>query len=348
MSLPPSEIPLGAMRFNSDSNKLEYWNGTAWFQIKTFSPNLGDTQSTAGARGLFTGGSTPTKVNTIDYVTISSGGDAQDFGDLATTTRAHGAAASRIRGLNGGGNPASGGAINTIEFVTISSTGNSQDFGDLTISRNYLAAVNNATRGLFCGAWGPSRQSRIDHVLFATTGNAADFGDLTEAQQTDGSFSSPTRGFLVGGAAGSGPDYQASTTGTQIECVTTTTLGNAFDFGDLLNGTYGKVGASNSIRGIAAGGYGSPANILAIEFIQMATLGNATNFGDIVGNGYGFYYGAGTSDTTRALFAGGSPSNVTDIEYVNISTEGNSVVFGDLTQARATFKGISNANGGLG
>ena len=346
MSLPPSEIPLGAIRFNSDSSKLEYWNGNAWFQIQTFSPNLGDTQSTAGARGLFTGGSTPTKVNTIDYVTISSGGDALDFGDLATTTRAHGAAASRIRGLNGGGNPASGGGINTIEFVTISSTGNSQDFGDLTSGRNYLAAVNNATRGLFCGAWGPNRSNIIDYVLFATTGNADDFGDLTEAQQTDGSFSSPTRGFLVGGAAGSGPDYQASTTGTQIECVTTTTLGNAFDFGDLMHGTFGKVGASNSTRGLTAGGYGSPA-ILDIEFIQMATLGNASSFGDIVGNGYGFYYGAGTSDTTRALFAGGNPA-VTDIEYVNISTQGNSVVFGDLTQGRTTLKGISNANGGLG
>ena len=28
MSLPPVEIPLGAMRFNSDSQKLEYWNGS--------------------------------------------------------------------------------------------------------------------------------------------------------------------------------------------------------------------------------------------------------------------------------------------------------------------------------
>ena len=48
MSLPPSEIPLGAMRFNSDSQKLEYWMGSAWMQIKTFSPNLD-----GGARGLF-------------------------------------------------------------------------------------------------------------------------------------------------------------------------------------------------------------------------------------------------------------------------------------------------------
>ena len=51
MSLPPVEIPLGAMRFNSDSQKLEYWNGSAWFQIQTFSPTL-----EGGARGVFFGG----------------------------------------------------------------------------------------------------------------------------------------------------------------------------------------------------------------------------------------------------------------------------------------------------
>ena len=47
MSFPPSEIPLGAIRFNSDSQKLEYWNGSAWMQIQTFTPNLD-----GGTRGI--------------------------------------------------------------------------------------------------------------------------------------------------------------------------------------------------------------------------------------------------------------------------------------------------------
>ena len=111
----------------------------------------------------------------------------------------------------------------------------------------------------------------------------------------------------------------------------------------MINGTYAKVGASNSIRGLAAGGYGSPANIVAIELIIMATLGNSIDFGDM-SNAH--YYGAGTSDKTRAIFGGGSPAtNV--IEYVNIATDGDSVDFGDLTQARQTPAGLSNANGGL-
>ena len=346
MSLPPSEIPLGAIRFNSDSQKLEYWMGSAWMQIRTFSPNLGDTQSPAGARGLFSGGSS-SRVNTIDYVTISSGGDAQDFGDMTQGVRGQAAFADRTRGCNAGGEtPSSPNVTDVIDFVTISSTGNAQDFGDLTQARNYLAGVNNATRGLAGGAWdAPSGRSNIiDYVVIQSTGNAVDFGDLTEGQQTDGSFSSPTRGFWVGGAAGSGPNYQSSTTGTKIECVTTTTLGNAFDFGDLQQGGYGMSGASNSVRGLAAGGNFNPGGAINnIQFITMASLGNASDFGDLLA---AISYQAGTSDPTRAIFAGGSTSNT--IEYVNISTEGNAVNFGDLTAARNVFPAVSNANGGLG
>ena len=79
MSLPPREIPLGAIRFNSDSQKLEYWMGSAWMLIKTFSPNLD-----GGARGLFFGRATPSLVNTIDFVEIATTGNAQDIGDQTT------------------------------------------------------------------------------------------------------------------------------------------------------------------------------------------------------------------------------------------------------------------------
>ena len=36
----------------------------------------------AGARGVFGGSLSPSEVNTIDYVTIATTGDAADFGDL--------------------------------------------------------------------------------------------------------------------------------------------------------------------------------------------------------------------------------------------------------------------------
>ena len=75
----------------------------------------------------------------------------------------------------------------------------------------------------------------------------------------------------------------------------------------------------------------------------MATLGNASGFGNLTNS---HYYGAATSDKTRAIFGGGSP-NTNIIEYVQIATQGDSVDFGDLTSARQHGKAASNANGGL-
>ena len=334
MSIIPVEVPTGAIRYNTDSNKMECFNGTKWMQVAVSSPDLN-----GGARGIFTAGATPTKVNTMDYVNIASAGNAIDFGDMTTAVRGHGSCADRTRGLNAGGDP----TTVTIDYITISSTGDATDFGDLSLGRNYLAAVNNATRGVWGGAWGPNRSNVIDYVTIQSTGDAKDFGDLLTAKQTDGSFSSPIRGFWVGGASGSGPTYDASTSGTVINFITTSSTGNAHDFGDLINGTFGKVGASNSIRGLAGGGYGSPANILALESITMATLGNAINFGDMTN---GHYYGAGTSDPIRAIFGGGTSANDI-IDYVTIATEGDAVDFGNLTTGRESLKGLSNGNGGL-
>ena len=94
MSLPPSEIPLGAMRFNSDSQKLEYWMGSAWMQIQTFSPNLD-----GGVRGVFFGRAEPSIGNRIDYITISTAGNAVDFGDMANARYNGGAISNGHGGL---------------------------------------------------------------------------------------------------------------------------------------------------------------------------------------------------------------------------------------------------------
>ena len=134
MSLPSVEIPLGAMRFNSDSSKLEYWNGSAWFQIHTFSPNLD-----GGARGVFHSGRTASASdkNNIDYITISTQGNAIDFGDSTQSTESCNTScvSSRTRGLYAGGYKHPTGHHDQIGFITISSTGNSTDFGNLIQSR---------------------------------------------------------------------------------------------------------------------------------------------------------------------------------------------------------------------
>ena len=120
MSLPPVEIPLGAMRFNSDSQKLEYWNGSIWLQIHTFSPNLD-----GGARGVFHSGRTSsgTDVNNIDYITISTAGNAIDFGDSTQSTESNNTScvSSKTRGLYAGGYTHPTGHHDQIGFITISS-----------------------------------------------------------------------------------------------------------------------------------------------------------------------------------------------------------------------------------
>ena len=73
MSFITQNIPEGAIRFNTDSSKMELWNGQKWMIISTSSPNLGN--SNAGARGIFPGGwrNTPStaRSNGIDFITIS-------------------------------------------------------------------------------------------------------------------------------------------------------------------------------------------------------------------------------------------------------------------------------------
>ena len=128
MRLPPSEIPLGAMRFNSNSQKLEYWNGSAWFQIRTFSPNLD-----GGVRGIYAGGvNTPSgnSSNEIQFFTISTQGDTTDFGDL-TVARLPASMGSNTRGVFASGSPGAGPYYtNYMDFITMSSTGDATDFGD--------------------------------------------------------------------------------------------------------------------------------------------------------------------------------------------------------------------------
>ena len=131
--------------------------------------------------------------------------------------------------------------------------------------------------------------------------------------------------------------------------VTTSTTGNATDFGDMLYANYEMASASNATRGIRAGGYG-PNYTSRIEYLTMASTGNSVYFGDLTGfagTGKG-----GASSQTRFVLAAGyesSPHFTNTIEYVQIATTGDSVDFGDLQGfgRRLGTNGTSNNHGGL-
>ncbi len=136
----------GSIRFNTDSSRLEIYNGEQWWEI--------DIDHGSG-RGLFMGGSP--SPDTIDYITIDSTGNALDFGNLTSGRFTGGAFASQTRALYVAGELAPGAESNIVDYVTISSLGNAIDFGDSTTNRRYtLAAVSNKTRGIIGGGGTPS------------------------------------------------------------------------------------------------------------------------------------------------------------------------------------------------
>ncbi len=117
--------------------------------------------------------------NVIEFVTIQSKGDGQDFGDTSYSNGIAGSAGSNeTRGILAGYyvQPAN---YNTIEFLTIATTGNTQDFGDLTSARHGGGMMTSATRGVMTGSWPGAASNIIDFITIATTADAIDFGDLT-------------------------------------------------------------------------------------------------------------------------------------------------------------------------
>ena len=343
MSLIPQQIPEGAIRYNTDSNKMELWIGDKWMQVAVSSPNLD-----GGARGVCLGGyddSNPN--NTIDFITISTQGNATNFGDLTATIQQNATFSSRTRGVSAGGeNPS---ATDVIDFVTISSTGDAVDFGNLTTNLRAITGngFGNQTRGIVVGGYNaPAYSTNIQFVTIASTGNAVDSGaDLSEQMTYGGCAASPTRG-IIGWGDGSGSPGRKNL----IEFVTIASLGNSQTFGELsVPDVAANVAGSNSTRIIWFGGASYPVAHNVIQYATIATLGNAMNFGDLSANRFAIQV---ATSPTRGVVMGGaiqSPwGNATNIiEYVAISTLGDSVDFGDLTVKRNYGGGLSNAHGGL-
>ena len=333
-----AEIPAGAMRFNSDSQKLEYWNGSAWFQIHTATPDLasaGDRQP--GARAVF--GAQGQSDTSIDYINIASTGNSVDFGVLSEGKRSAGTFSSAVRGVFGGGRDVSAPSFTAeVETVIISSTGNAVDFGDnLNTALRAPFGLSNSTRGIFGGGYTPTSLSLMEYTTIDAQSNFQDFGDLQTAQSYMNGCASSSRGLI----SSAGPSFE------RIDFVTISTLGDSVTFGDLTSAKLDTTAVSNSTRALFAGG-GSPVTSNIIEYVTISTLGDSTSFGDLV-NGTGLQGMAGAASPTRGVFAYGSPNpgDTNTIQYVTISTQGDAVDFGDMGQTGFEASGFSNAHGGL-
>ena len=328
--------PAGSIRFNTDSSKMEIYNGEKWWEI--------DGRQASG-RGLISnvGGEF---ANGISYVELATTGNAVDFGDLNYSKRRESCFSSTSRGIFAGGDESP--SVDTIDFVTIASTGNATDFGNLTAASGMGSGCSNQTRGIVAlGYVSPARVNTIDYITIAQTGNAVDYGDLTAAKNQLSSLASPTRGVFVGGSTGSNSDV--------IEFVTISSTGNAADFGNLLAANQVASTAGTATRGLAGGGGagGSPNQYAynVIQYVTIASLGDATDFGDLtVSRGQS----CGLSNSTRVAFAGGVTDNGGNtassvIDYVQASSTGDAVDFGDTNADTKRSQGCcGDSHGGLG
>ena len=197
-------------------------------------------------RGVFANGTTNPSphpvVNTIDYITIATAGNATDFGDTTTASKPMGGGrSSTTRGVFTLGNAPS--AVNTMEYVTIASTGNSADFGDAIVSGWGRGAgnVSSGTRGILGG--GNPALNTIEYITIASLGNGTDFGDLVVGRRSAYSAGSTIRGVFGGG--------KTPTQLNSIEYITIASTGNAQDFGDLINSKSFASGLSDCHGGLS-------------------------------------------------------------------------------------------------
>ena len=326
---PLQPTPVGAIRFNTDSAQMEYYDGNEWVNITSTSPEV----QTGGTRAVcMSGGTEPAFTDNIDYVNLSTIGNAITFGDAMQAGGIRGGCSSRTRGLfNGGQQPAL--TIADVQKVEISSTGNATDFGGDFSSAEFAIGegLANASRAVWKRA--STSNGQMDYFTIAHGGNATDFGDSLFQKSQGGGLASPTRGCFMAGT----PDTNG------IEYITISTLGNSADFGDLTLARHAPGTASNAIRGLCMGGTGLT-NV--IDYFTISTLGNATDFGDLTVARR--QAGAAASPTRAAAFgADYSPSSMNTIDYVQIQSTGNAVDFGDRTEAKGCAA-VSNGHGGLG
>ena len=151
------------------------------------------------------------------------------------------------------------------------------------------------------------------------------------------------RGRALIGAGG----YPSGTTG--VDYIDIPTTGNGNDFGDLINGNYGRGSFSSATRGVIGGGAGSPYTA-AIEYNTISSQGGSHDFGDLT---IARRFLRATSNNTRGTWLGGGRPSTDEyfysikIDYNEITTLGNAMDFGDMTESRSANASFSSPTRGV-
>ena len=172
----------------------------------------------------------------MDYISLNTGGTAQNFGSLANTV-----STNHIRGGQGtcdgtsgficggyGGNNSATTAVylSHVQKITIASTGNAITFGNLSLARYGGVANTDGTKVVSGGGHNVvnAPRSTIDYFSNASGGTATSFGSFIQARRNVSSACDGTRTVVSGTTSDGGR--------TTIEYYTMATPGNALVFGD--------------------------------------------------------------------------------------------------------------------
>lgn len=325
----PSSPSDGALWWDSANKLFKMYVNDEWYEVDYTLPP----PAYLGTRGIYAGGADSSYTNVIQYITITTAGNATDFGDLGEQRAYPGGGSNGTRAVVAGG--VYGNAKDTIYYFAIATTGNASTFGTLTTRRSRLAGLSNKTRAVFGGGQdiGGQTDNTMDYITVDTTGNATDFGDITNfnAGTQYGGTNSKTRGLWGGTALG----------GTKtIEYITIDTPSNTTDFGNLSVSRSGPAACTDGLRAVFGGGQN---NNTTMDYVSIDTLGDATDFGDL---DQGLSNMAGTSDGTTGIFFGGYTSSFGGIarnyiQSITVQTPSNATDFGDLLTARFGGCGLS-------
>ena len=285
-----------------------------------------------GQRGCFGQGGNAE----IDYVTISTLGNALHFGDGLVSMQQYMAgtdSGTNDRGFLTLGRTTAGADVNRIEMITISTPSNTVDYGDaITLEGRSSTALSNGPNDRAVLAQDEDDSKVMEFFSMRSFGNAIFFGNLQNIGTAPGSFSNGTdnRGIIAGG-------YNNH---DEMEFINILSTGDASFFGNMVvSRNYNPVGASSNDhhqRGFIAGGHNARDEI---DYVDIATLGNALAFGDISAAGHR------NSSLSNGMDERGliQLAAYNTVEFITISTPGNTTDFGDIRAARQNAAPMANS-----
>ena len=283
-------VSAGSIRFNTDSSKLEIYNGDQWWEVNSTSTY----SETGGDRGFVVGGYSNAPVSSyngdVEFYNINTTGNTSDFFTVSAAYTRDGVGADRTRAVMFNGYQSPTGSKSEMDYFTMSHSGGETSFGENSVGDwSSLGGFSDSTRLVMAGGYqnpagspGYPRTNTMTYVTIQTTGNSIDFGDMVRATGHVSAGSNAVRGISVGGSIDT-PSPSSHLKTNKMQYITIASQGDAKDFGDMSITGYGRAIGTNPTRlcMMSSGTPASPWNTNVCEYIQIATTGNSVDFGDV-------------------------------------------------------------------